>query len=429
MVDKSFQNRYLIACDRKKGEVLVNHRRWALFLVGLFLVASTAATGPVSAAQGEPLSNTSEVVLEAKDPLDSPMKNARVVVRSLTDNKTVFEGETDAEGKIRFVSRLASLNSDKDVEDSVYRAYLVAPTGELVTTAFAVPHLTKESKLSAAERQLLNIGSTHHVKVAFPGEEAPYMNPQSPKSSKEEAVGTASMDWYDPYDCFRVGWNDYVCERDFRTYQRTTRLGKYAVSDGLTATVTVRSTARTTISLGYKSPNNTWTANGSVTLTNGSTDTWTLTGQCVTANGTYTCHPSRTTWGHVRYEYREFERYVNDQLYDHWYEVTPVRYIGGANVTEWLYEVRNGRSPSAVRNGDYGDAYEVWNEYSRELTYSTDFNFSIGATVPTPVGTFSPSAAGHHTDSNSLRYSTNRSGRTYVIYDFHTDWGSWYTSY
>lgn len=74
--------------------------------------------------------------------------------------------------------------------------------------------------------------------------------------------------------------------------------------------------------------------------------------------------------------------------------VTPVSFNGGAGLDWWYLDSRDGKPASQVLSCSYGcNVFKVTNATSTTKSYSSEYTFGVGASVPTPAGTFTPSVS------------------------------------
>lgn len=455
-------------------------------LLATLVFSALAVPGNVMAGGPPMLGAMPQVVLEAVDKNGAPAEGIMVTVVSVTEGKTVLQQKTDKSGRVHFASTLpASVikTAPGAVKDAVYEVYYVSPEGELQYTTMSVPHMKDLARAKAADRQELERGRVKYVQAHMNGKPASpeltdstvttfttepdplsssdpeYMPINDPNfviisdpvttvndgSSETSADGTVAPNDPEPtttvtdsgstvtpssIGCTYLSYEQKYCVREEKWYTKATRIGEAHVGNGESVDFNLTSSAKVSFEIGYKVGSGSWGANGSVSL---SSDTatgvdYTFTGTCTTVSGYYRCNLGRRIYANYEYRYQKRDWYWNGVYSTTTYEVLPTRLVGSTTYYTWFYSSRDGKSVSSVKGNSYGAYFQIANGVSTSRRYTAEEKFTLTATIPTPVGDWSPALTTQYVNSHSIKWYTS-SSRVFYHYDWDRSGQNWYSTY
>lgn len=355
-------------------------------------------------------------MLEALDKDGRPAQNVVVTVRALTGGSgIVFQGMTDKQGRVNFTSKAPAemlKAAPWDVADMVYEVYFVTP-GEVRSTTFSVPHLKRPEAVSPKDKETIERGREKQLQVRV----------QADATTLSEVNATEAMGTVTPSQlgCVMIGLGWEACVTEEQAYTKETEIARVFSDDGEQVEVTFATGSKVKIESGLKSGSGSWSVDGSVAL---STST--------TTSVAYSFTNSVGKMGraiHANYEYLYQKKEINYQYKYQYTEhtVTPIRLVGSSTYYYWFNDSRNGKTVSDVQNNVYGGWFSVNSNASTTKSYTKENEYSLAASVPTPVGTFSPKVTTAYSTAHTIKWSTN-SSNTYYHYDWDRSGGMWYVT-
>ncbi|MBA2942451.1 hypothetical protein HZF08_29685 [Paenibacillus sp. CGMCC 1.16610] len=403
----------------------------ALFSFALF--ASLVLPANAESSQGllTELQLNPEITIEVLDKNEAHVNSADVLIFSLTEdnNKVVFNGKTDKDGKYILKSTLSDEEKAKQkspIAVAAYEVYALSPEGEMSHQVFSVPHLKNSSQLTRDDRIALERDRVKTISTKFKGQK-----PQLKKNGDE--VSTLAVG-----DCVPFGGgNGYtVCTTYQNDAQQPTKIISVNLGSNESASVSMASSASVKIDSGFKQGSGSWTVSGNTTL---STDTgtaidYTVNGQCIYNNGTY-CDAGVDLY--ANYMYRSIKRDIKYFGSYQWsdYSSTALYLIGPSSTYNWYTSSLNGISPSSVTGGSYGAYFSIYNDGSVSATatksYSAERTLGGAFSVPTPGGTFTGGVTTSYKNSHSIKWSVPNviPGLKYYHYDNNFTGTNWYVTH
>ncbi|QNK58009.1 hypothetical protein [Paenibacillus sp. PAMC21692] len=404
--------------------------RFKSLIITAILAISLSTVDSVSAKDINNLEliTKDSITLEAFNIEGKPEVGTVVTVRLLNtveEPEVVFQGEVDKSGKILFNAKKTTKrleDTPSDIQDYVYEVSFVSPLAEFKLEYFTVSKPKEGKQIAHKDLESLEAAQPTNVKINFKGED------NRPKNDKDKPVSTLADR---PDGCFYIGNFVYRCTVNANEYTQDTRIGGVNLSNGEKASFKLTTSAQNSLSTGFKGTGSGWSIDNSVKMTSvsGTTATYNFDGTCISFNGSSICNgATRGVYAKYLYRYEEQEIWLRNDYLRTEHRVFPKSFVGSSATVQWFHNVSNSKPKAEVIANQHGAYFEISKNASTTKSYSTDREYTLAFTIPTPIGSFNGNNTTVHKNAHEMTWSTT-TNNIYYHYDMGTNNSMYFATY